>query len=104
MKKKKKTRRKKVFKLLTQKLSDLWENFQYRGKYKYNSTEQNSIRQNEEKSRWNLVQWQEFLMKFDAMTRNLSRQYDIQLTAIKARFFGWYIPMKCDTAQQKLEL
>ena len=49
---------------------------------------------------WNLIQWQEFwihLTKFDATTRKLNRQYDIQLAVTKTRFFPWYVAMKCDT-------
>ena len=46
---------------------------------------------------WNLIQWQEFwihLTKFDATTRKLNRQYDIQLAVTK---IPWYVAMKCDT-------
>ena len=49
------------------------------------STKQNPLRQNEKKSVWNLFQWQEFwihLTKFDATTRKLNRQYDIQRVKI----------------------
>ena len=34
-------------------------------------------------------------MKFDATTRKLNRQYDIQLAVTKTRFF--HVTMKCDT-------
>ena len=49
---------------------------------------------------WNLIQWQELwihLTKFDAATRKLNRQCDIQLAVTKTRFFPWYVAMKCDT-------
>ena len=49
---------------------------------------------------WNLIQWQEFwihLTKFDATTRKLNRQYDIQLAVTKTQFFPWYVAMKYDT-------
>ena len=49
---------------------------------------------------WNLIQWQEFwihLTKFDATTRKLNGQYDIQLAISKTRFFPWYVAMKYDT-------
>ena len=49
---------------------------------------------------WNLIQWQEFwihLTKFDATTRKLNCQYDIQLAVTKTRFFPWYVATKCDT-------
>ena len=61
----------------------------------------NETRLNKTKRRvFNLIQWQEFwihLTKFDATTRKLNRQYDIQLAVIKTRFFPWYVAMKCDT-------
>ena len=49
---------------------------------------------------WNLIQWQEFwiyLTKFDATTRKLNRQYEIQLAVTKTRIFPWYVARKCDT-------
>ena len=57
------------------------------------STKQNSFWQNEKKSVWNLIQWQEFwihLTKFDATTRKLNRQYDIQ--RVKLDFFHDSLP------------
>ena len=61
----------------------------------------NKTRFNKTKGRvWNLIRWQEFwihLKKFDATTRKLNRQCDIQLAVTKTRFFPWYVAMKCDT-------
>ena len=58
------------------------------------STEWNSIRQNKKKSmKFDAVQ--EFwihLIKFDATTRKLNRQYDIELTVTKIRFFHNTLP------------
>ena len=65
----------------------------------------NETRLNKMKRRvFNLIQWQEFwihLTKFDATTRKLNRQYDIQLAVIKTRFFPWYVAMKCDTYETR---
>ena len=49
---------------------------------------------------WNLIQWQELwihLTKFDATTRKLNRQHNIQLAVTKTLFFQWYVATECDT-------